>query len=295
MAAADSGRPAPGVPWGDIEGVVLDMDGVLWRGETPLPGLSELFRTLETLDLGYVLATNNASRRPRDYVERLAAFGVPVTDAHILTSAMAASVDVTSRHPVGSTVFVIGEAGLTEALVYAGMHVTEEAGADQDVAAVVVGYDRGLTYAKLRDAAVLVQRGADFVATNADPSFPVEGAVHPGAGATVAALVAVTGRTPRVVGKPEPPLFEMAAARLGAPPERLVMVGDRLDTDVAGALRFGLWSVLITTGINSASEAADSPWRPHYIAAGLADLASALSAARSEPLVTSARRGSAYR
>jgi 4-nitrophenyl phosphatase len=197
-----------------------------------------------------------------------------VNESRVLTSAMAATADLVARHPQDSMVFVIGEAGLVEALAEGGMQVVQEAVAG--VAAVVVGYDRGLTYAKLRDAAVLLQRGADFVATNADPSFPVEGAVHPGAGATVAALVAVTGLQPRVVGKPESPLFEIAVDRLGVPRERIVMVGDRLDTDIAGALRYGIWSVLVATGINSAADAAVSRWRPDGVVAGLPELERAL-------------------
>lgn len=262
------------VPWANLAGVVFDMDGVLWRGETPLPGLSAVFERLAARGLRFVLATNNASKRPGDYVLRMAGYGVLLEQDQVLTSGMAAAEDLKRRHAPGVDVYVIGESGLNEALEEAGFRVATDA--LRDVAAVVVGFDRSLTYAKLRDAAVLLQRGAEFVATNTDASFPVEGAVHPGAGATVVALSATTGMSPRVVGKPEPPLFAMATDALRATPDRVLVVGDRLDTDIAGAVRAGMWSVLVTTGIDTEATMSASPWRPDVVLSGLDELAAVL-------------------
>jgi 4-nitrophenyl phosphatase len=254
-----------------IRGIVLDMDGVLWRGDTALPGLSGLFDVLADLRLPYVLATNSAARRPSDYRRKLEGFGVEVDEGRIVTSAVAAAADLASRLPAGSPVYVIGESGLREALASHGLVIRNDA--HEAVAAVVVGFDSAFSYAKLRDASLLVRRGAEFVATNLDDVFPAEGELLPGAGALVAAVSAATGRRPRVTGKPGLPMFARALEVLSVEPAECVMVGDRLDTDIAGGAGAGMFTVLVTTGVDSRKTVAGATIRPDLIVDGLPALA----------------------
>jgi 4-nitrophenyl phosphatase len=283
-ASAPVSRP---LDWSSVEGLILDMDGVLWRGTSPLPGIAELFACLKQRGLGFALATNNSAHRPVDFVARLGRSGLVLAEGQVITSAVAAAVCLRHSAEAGATVFAIGEAGLREAISREGFQLAAVAGGTgpppdgERVAAVAVGYDRELTYAKLRDAAVYLQRGALFVAANRDAAMPVEGSVWPGTGATVAALELTTGRRAKVAGKPEAAMFAAASEALKAPADRLVMVGDRLDTDIAGAARAGMRSVLVTTGVNSAADVEASPWRPDLVVAGLAELAAAIAAGAS--------------
>ena len=174
----------------------------------------------------------------------------------------------------GAAVYVIGEEGLLTAIARAGLTTVPDA--TQPVAAVVVGGDRGLTYAKLKDAVLLLQRGAQLVGTNPDLLVPTAAGLAPETGTTLAALTAATGVTPTVIGKPAPWLFIAALEQIDVAPQQAIMVGDRLETDVLGGQRAGLRTVLVATGVDGAAAVAEKGIRPDLVVADLAELVSAV-------------------
>jgi 4-nitrophenyl phosphatase len=218
--------------------------------------------------VGVMLATNNATRPASAYVAKLAGFGVEVGETEILTSSLATAAVLRERLPPGSGIFARGGPGLDDALSGSGFQ--PHAAPDRPVAAVVVGLDPGLTYPKLCDACRWIRRGAEFLATNGDTTFPVEDELLPGAGALVAAVQAATGVAPTVIGKPEPAMFRIALAALGATAADCAVVGDRLDTDILGAERAGLPAILVTSGVD-AGPRPGAP-QPDVVVSGLPEL-----------------------
>ena len=246
---------------------LFDLDGVLYRGADPVPMAAESLARLRSIGKRIAFVTNNSGRTPGAVAERLRSVGVEARPDEVETSALTTAA-VLARRGVG-LVFVVGEAGLVEALTEAGVRVLD--GEPERVDAVVVGWDRGADYAKLRTASVLVQHGADLVATNPDASFPSEdGTRWPGAGALLAAIETTTGVRGEVIGKPHPPLLLAALERAGG--GRPLLVGDRLDTDIAGAAGLGWDSMFVLTGIDGREQAAASRARPTYVADDLGEL-----------------------
>ena len=250
-----------------ITHLIVDMDGVLWRGDEPMPGLCEFFAFLRRRHIGFVLATNNSSRLPEQYVTKLAHFGVEVASECVLTSAQATAAYLAGFAPPGARVYAIGREGVRQALERRGFVLTGE-----DAAYVVVGWDRHLTWDKLAKAALLIQAGARFIGTNPDTNYPTERGPVPGNGAQLAALETATGIAPVVVGKPEPPMYEEALLRMGARPEATAVIGDRLDTDIAGGVRAGLTTVLVLSGITTEADLAGSAVKPDLVCASIEEL-----------------------
>jgi glycerol 3-phosphatase-2 len=250
------------------DAILLDLDGVLYRWPEPIPGSSEAVERLRAAGKGVAFVTNNSSRTPEQVVERLASVGVRAEPGEIVTSALATAALLQERGVASA--FVIGEVGLRTALVAAGVRLV--ARGDHGAEAVVIGFDRGVDYAKLRDASVLVEAGASLIASNPDPSFPApDGEAWPGAGALLAAVETTTGIRAEVVGKPEAPLLRQALDQAGG--GRPLLVGDRLDTDIAGAVRLGWDSALVLTGSSRTGDVAGSPWTPTFVVEALRDLA----------------------
>jgi HAD superfamily hydrolase (TIGR01450 family) len=219
------------------DAILLDLDGVLYRWPEPISGAAGAVATLRAGGKRIAFVTNNSSRTPEQVVDRLVAAGVEAAPAEVVTSALATATLLGERG-VGS-VFVIGEEGLRKALADEGIRIVD--GRDDRVDAVVVGFDRSADYAKLRDASVLVGRGAALVASNLDGSFPAPGGESwPG-----------------------------AAAGGGRP----LVVGDRLDTDIAGAARLGWDSALVLTGSARREDVDGSSWAPTIVVSDLAALA----------------------
>jgi 4-nitrophenyl phosphatase len=205
-----------------VDGLILDMDGVLWRGQRALPGLRALFTWLDAVGMPYVLATNNSSRRPEAHRQKLQGFGLDVPVERVLSAATVCAEQMALVDPPGTSVYVIGEEGLHSALLAEGFRILnpltgEETDASARAELVVAGIDRAFDYPNLAAAALHIQRGARFIASNPDPSYPAEEGLLPGAGAIQAAIQAVTGVAPRVMGKPFAPIFESALSRLGLP------------------------------------------------------------------------------
>lgn len=248
----------------DAEAFIFDMDGVLYRGKQALPGVNEIIAALEARGLPYLLATNNSTATPADYVRRMAGYGVTVTESHLQTSATATRDYLKRELPDGAVLLPIGAAALTEQL-QAGttFKITDDPA--EDVAAVVVGLDQGFTYERMTRAMKAIRNGARFIATNADATLPVEDGVLPGAGTMIAAIATASGRQPTVIGKPETLMMTSAVAQLGTSASKTVMIGDRLDTDILAAARAGLTTALVLTGVTTRNDLAGSDIVPDYV------------------------------
>ncbi len=228
-----------------IRGVLLDMDGVLWRSTDVIPGAPEFIAFLRQRGIPYGLATNNSSRSVDDYVTRCANFGIPVEAEQIVTSAVVTADEMARQYPPGTPIYIIGGSGLITLLTSRGYII------DPDAAKViVVGLDAAITYEKLTHGLRCLLRGADFIGTNGDATFPVADGLAPGAGSLIAALQTASGRTARLMGKPQPEMFSAALRRLGSAAENTLMIGDRLDTDILGAQQSGFRTALVLSGVS---------------------------------------------
>lgn len=242
---------------------LFDLDGVLCRGDEPIPGAAEAVAGLRGSGKGVAFVTNNSARTPAMVADRLRGVGVSADPSEVETSALTTAELLGERRV--RRVFVIGEAGIREALAERGIDVLD--GEPSAVDAVVVGWDRRVDYPRLRRASLLIQHGASFIATNADASYPAPEGRWPGAGALVAAIETTTGVRAEVVGKPQPPILRSALRRAGG--GRPLVIGDRLDTDIAGANALGWDSLLVLTGIAGREDLASAPERPTFVAADL--------------------------
>ncbi len=241
-----------------IAGLICDMDGVLWRGDEPLDGLRMLFGWLHERQIPYMLVTNNSSRTQADYVAKLLTMGVEgVRPDQIITSSIATADYMRSRYPAGTRVYAVGMSGLRAALEEEGFEVlpsNETFYPDYPAQVVVSGIDFALSYNQLTTAALHLQYGADFIGTNGDVSFPIPQGESPGAGSILALLQTATGREPTVIGKPRAPMFESALQALNLSADSVLMLGDRLDTDIAGAQGVGMPTALVLTGVTKADD-----------------------------------------
>jgi 4-nitrophenyl phosphatase len=260
----------------DMRAAVIDMDGVLWAGDQPLPGLIEFFAALRQRQMPFVLATNNAGRSPEQYRDKLARMGVTVSVDEIFTSPQATALVLAQRSPAGGRVFVIGEQALKDALAAAGFTFCDLY--ETDAAYVVVGIDHGLSWDKLATATLNIRAGAVFVGTNPDISLPTEHGITHGNGAILAALQAATGVAPIVVGKPEPTMYQQALTRLQSDPDQTLAIGDRLDTDILGAVRAGLPSALVLTGVSKRADLASLAYQPTWVLDSIVEITAALLA-----------------
>lgn len=250
--------------------VCCDLDGVVWRGEVAIPGSAAAIARLRGAGYRVAFLTNNSNGRTADYVAKLAAAGVEATEDDVLTSAHAAAAHLTDIMPVGARVLVCAGPGVGEAVTAAGFVVVDSVPAD----AVVVGWHREFDFERLTRAADAVRSGARFVATNADPTYPIPGGFVPGAGALVAAVAVAGGVAPEVAGKPESPTVALVRARLG---DDGIVVGDRPSTDGALAVALGWPFALVLSGVaGSPGEEAIPDPPPAYVTADLAAFAAAL-------------------
>lgn len=248
------------------------MDGVLYRGKMPLPGVEDLFNALTLRELPYLLATNNSMATPAAYVERMATMGVAVTEDDIQTSATATRDFLMGddQTPEDAVILAVGMPALGEQLTSGtGFRLLEDGEPATRANIVVVGLDLTFSYEKMRRATEAIENGARFIATNADDRLPTEHSYQPGAGAIVASIERATHTTPIVVGKPEPLMMLKGVERLNCEPGEAVMVGDRLDTDIAAAYRAGLMTALVLTGVSTREHLLRADVLPDYVFADL--------------------------
>ena len=243
----------------NIQSLIIDMDGVLWRDETPIGDLPDIFARIRERGLKFVFATNNGTKTPEQYIEKLAALGVTVEPWRVITSALGVARMVKGKIPSGASIFVIGGDGVKVALREQGFQIASVDQAE-NAQAVVMGIDREINFAKMREATLLVRRGIPFYATNPDKTFPTPRGEIPGAGAWISVIVTATGVEPVYAGKPFPFLMEMSLERLGTKKEQTLVVGDRLETDIAAGQAVGCPTALVLSGVSTRAQA--EAWKP---------------------------------
>jgi len=272
--------------------LLVDLDGVVYRGADPVPGVAALLAERAAAGDDIVYVTNNSMHYRADYVTRLAAMGAPVTADRVVSAPRATALYLAEREPGVRRVLTVGASGLDRELrdvgldVVAAAHVAErmaKEGLDGWTAAghpgaVVAGLDPQLTYLRIAAAADCIRAGARFIATNRDPILPTERGLRPGAGSVVAAIEVAAAVSPLVIGKPEPLLLEQAARAVGRDAREAVVIGDGLGTDIAAAHAIGARSVLMLTGVSSRvdAEALPTGLRPTAVAADADELARVL-------------------
>ncbi|MHC1783552.1 MAG: HAD-IIA family hydrolase [Anaerolineaceae bacterium] len=234
----------------DIKHLIIDMDGVLYLGDHPMPRLREFFAFLRERPIPFILATNNSTRTPQEYADKLAGMGVTVSPDEILVSGQATARFLAREYPTGTRVHVFGMSALKQAMTDEGFIL-----ADEEVQLVVASIDRTITYEKLKRATLLIRGGARFIATNLDPTYPSEEGLIPGTGSMIAALATASGTKPTAIGKPEPTMYQLAMEQMGARPKTTAAIGDRVDTDILGGKRAGLLTICVLSGSSTRAEA----------------------------------------
>jgi len=263
------------VPLADrFDGLLVDLDGVVWICREPVPGSPETLRALLEADKRFVFVTNNPSKHPRAYAKRLGEMGVGVVPEQVVTAGMVAArlAGEAAAAAAGKSggAFVIGMPALEEMVANAGARLLERNEA-QEADVVVVSGHREFDYRELLAAKQALDRGAALVATSRDPTMPHPGGELPGTGAVLAAVETASGRRAEIAGKPERHLFEMARAALGGA-ERVAMIGDRVSSDIAGGQAAGLETVLVLSGTTSREEAAAADPAPDFVLEDLSGL-----------------------
>ena len=261
----------------NIKAILIDMDGVLYRGKTALPGSAELFRFLDSRGIKYQVVTNNSTLSQAMFAERLAGMGMVIPEKLIMTSGVATAAYLAARVPLGTKVYVVGEEPLVQEIQKRGFVL-----AGREAEYVVVGWDKTINFEKLKTATLAIRAGATFIGTNPDKTYPLENDIIPGAGSIIAAVAAATDRQPLIIGKPEPLIFQQALAELGVQAEQAASLGDRLETDILGGYRLGMTTILVLTGIATAEEAARAEVKPDYTFADLPALMRAWQQALNE-------------
>jgi len=254
--------------------LIFDLDGVVYRGDAAVPGAIPTLNHLAVNGHLLFFLTNNSTRSRRDYADKLGRMGYPATSDQIMTSAYATGLYLRRQGAEGRRVVLIGEHGLAEEMTGAGLIVVPP-DSDERADYVVVGLDRFLTFDKLERAFREVRAGATFIATNKDPTYPMEeGQEIPGGGSMVAALEYAVGRAPIAIGKPEPYTVEEILRLADGRPEGAMLIGDRLDTDIRVGRRLGLTTALPLTGVTTRSqvEVAAPDERPDFVMESLEEL-----------------------
>lgn len=252
---------------------VFDLDGVVWRGREVMPHVPQTLAALKRAGHRIFFCTNNSRHRRSDYVTYLGDVGIEAAESEIMTSGYACALYLANQGARGKTAFVVGDTGLVAELTEQGVNaVQERLNGPPDY--VVVGLDKQFTYDKLALAQEGILGGAEYVATNVDPTFPAPGGkLMPGNGSLVSAVSAAAGREPIVTGKPQPFLLEKIIERSGCPVADCIVVGDRLDSDIQMAKRVGCPSALILTGVSTSEdlERVEAGMRPDWVFASLGD------------------------
>ncbi|HEY3965407.1 MAG TPA: HAD-IIA family hydrolase [Planctomycetaceae bacterium] len=260
-----------------VRGVLFDMDGVIYVGARPLPGVQDAIDYLTSTGRAFLFVTNNASKTAEQFVERLAEMNIHVRPDQVLGSAEATACWLTEQvahhgWPRGP-VIVMGQDGLKVALQKNGFELTTDPHA---ATYAVAGINFELTYEELAGVTLAIRGGAKFIGTNSDATYPSERGPLPGAGSILALLTTATGQQPLVIGKPNRGMYEQSMARLGLTVDQTLMVGDRYDTDISGAILLGLWTAGVLTGISTRTDFERASPPPDLIVDDLTDLVNRL-------------------
>lgn len=236
-----------------IKALILDMDGVLWKADAPIGDLPSVFKRIRERGLKFVFATNNGTKTPEEYRQKLASLGVDVDASQVITSALGLAFLLERTYPPGTRVFMIGGNGVRAALEDKGFEVLPLERAPE-AQVVVQGIDRGINFEKVAEATLLVRNGIPFYTTNTDRTFPTPRGEIPGSGAWLSVITTATAVDPVSAGKPSPFLMELALERLGTRKEETLVVGDRLETDIAAGQAAGCPTALVLSGVSTKEE-----------------------------------------
>ncbi|MFC7231027.1 HAD-IIA family hydrolase [Saliphagus sp. GCM10025308] len=257
------------------DGIIFDLDGTVYRGDRLIPGATAAIERARASGSSVLFLSNNPTKRPPEYADRLTAFGIPTDDDDVLNSAAITAEWLGANHP-GRPALVVGERPLVAELEDAGITVTED---PRQTEIVVASMDRSFDYETLRLALEALDDETPFVATNPDRTCPVEDGEIPDAAGMIGAIEGVTGRSlDRVLGKPSPTAVEIAMARMDCTPERCLLVGDRLETDVEMGARSGMATALVLTGASDRTDLSSARYEPNHVLDSIADLPELLSA-----------------
>jgi NagD protein len=259
-------------------GYLIDMDGVLYRGNDLIPGADRFTSLLRKRNVPFCFLTNNSQRTRRDVAAKLARMGIEVEEEHIFTCAMATARFLAQQKSNG-TAFVIGEGGLLNAL-----HTNGYAIVDHDPDYVVVGEGRTFTMESVEAAVRMIADGAKLIATNLDPNCPTANGIRPGCGAIVAMLESATGVKAFSVGKPSPVMMRAARKELGLTTDQTTIIGDTMETDILGGVQLGFHTILVLSGGTRSEDLPRYAYRPELIVESVADLADLLEQAPTKPL-----------
>jgi NagD protein len=246
---------------------ITDMDGVIYHGNRLLPGAKEFVAWLFRYDKKFLFLTNASERSPRELQEKLARLDIRVPVENFYTSALATAGFLASQHPGGS-VYVIGEAGLINALYEAGLSMN-----DINPDYVVVGDTRSYSFERIERAVHLVRKGARLIGTNPDLTGPTEEGIVPSTGALIAPIELATNRKAYFVGKPNPLMMRHALKRLASRREETVIIGDRMDTDIISGIEAEIEPVLVLSGVTDRGDLMGFPYSPYYILEGVGEIA----------------------
>jgi 4-nitrophenyl phosphatase len=244
----------------DIKGLIIDMDGVLWHDTEPLGNLPVIFDSLKSSGYKIILATNNATRTIDEYHQKLRGFGVTLEDWQVINAAQAVGIYLSQRYPKSTHVYVVGEPSLKATMESYGFVIAKTEDVSELVKIVVASLDYQINYQKLRTASLLVQAGCEFIGSNPDVTLPTPDGFIPGSGTIIGAIEIAAGKKARIIGKPEPILYRMAMERLEVSPEHTLAIGDRLETDIAGAQAAGIHTALVLSGASTTAQA--ETWQP---------------------------------
>lgn len=261
---------------GDIvakHGFLIDMDGVIYRGGQLIEGAASFIEFLLETNTPFLFLTNNSRRTRRDVALYLRHLGIEgIEEKHVYTCAMATARFLAKQKPNG-TAFVIGDGGLLTAL-----HINGFAIVDHDPDYVVIGEGRAITYEMIERAILMVGDGARLIATNMDPSCPIEGGIRPGCGATVAMIETATGKKAFSVGKPSPVMMREACKEIGLTATQVTMIGDTMETDILGAVQMGYRSVLVLSGGTCAQDLSGYAYQADTVVANIGEVLGAMPA-----------------
>ncbi|MGZ4962887.1 MAG: HAD-IIA family hydrolase [Limisphaerales bacterium] len=265
-----------------IRHVALDMDGTIYKGSTLFDFSKPFLASLKEMGIGYTFLTNNPSKSVKDYLAKLASYGINATPDELYTSAQSTIEHLQSQYPKARRIFVLGTASMCEEFAKHGFSLCEDSPKDEPEV-VVVGFDMTLSYARLCRAAWWLSKGKPFIATNPDRVCPTDQpTVLVDCGAICAALTEATGRKPdAVMGKPDPTMLRGILAKHSLKPDELAMVGDRIYTDVAMGHAAGALAVLVLTGEATADDAKNASEPPHLTVPSLKEFGEYLRKARS--------------
>lgn len=266
----------------DYRALVVDLDGVVYRGPQPIQPAVDALAALSADGMKVAFATNNASRTPQQVAEHLRSFGLDVQPAEVFTSSLAGAHHLSQRFARGARVLPVGGEGVAIALQDSGFEIVDNA--QDGPEAVLQGYGPDVTAARLAEAAYAIENGAVWVATNTDRTLPTDRGVAPGNGTLVEAVAVATGVQPEVVGKPGPLMYTMAASALQIPATQTLGVGDRLDTDIAGASAAGMDALFVLSGVHGPADLVQAPpgQRPRFVCTDVSGLREAYDEPRAD-------------